>query len=192
MENQSKSAAVDAARSESKTWVCDCGEQKGIHISTCWKCRAVIPVEMIALREAHKPATHGAWDEENWACQCGEIHPNSVGNCSACGFCVVDLKPLTGQVWTCTECGYDTPEWPCRYCKASEAEGAPRAPVEHPFKWDELFTGSDTYRAKVPGGWFVSEQVGQTPCTWFYPDPDHQWNPTKPVLPNMPVVEPNK
>jgi hypothetical protein len=32
--------------------------------------------------------------------------------------------------------------------------------------------GLETYRSKVPGGWFIRCKEG----AFFYPDPKHEWN----------------
>jgi hypothetical protein len=33
-----------------------------------------------------------------------------------------------------------------------------------------------SFRAKVPGGWFVYTMAGGQGGAFFYPDPDHQWD----------------
>lgn len=49
-----------------------------------------------------------------------------------------------------------------------------------PSKWQ---TGGNEntiflFRAKVPGGWFVSSGFpgGEECSTFFYPDPEHEWD----------------
>lgn len=39
------------------------------------------------------------------------------------------------------------------------------------FKWERLTKHSSTFRAKVIGGWVVSDDVGLV----FVPDPNHEW-----------------
>lgn len=36
----------------------------------------------------------------------------------------------------------------------------------------------DGFRAKVPGGWFVSVSRNKSTDTFFYPDPGHKWEGT--------------
>lgn len=43
-------------------------------------------------------------------------------------------------------------------------------------KKDEVFHSAQSFRAKVPGGWFVSVQAHTGVGVTFYPDPEHQWD----------------
>lgn len=44
-------------------------------------------------------------------------------------------------------------------------------------KWEELKSRLPTFRAKVPGGWFIFVAVDGTGTGLaFYPDPEHSWD----------------